>query len=82
MLWMYHADAPEGRLFSNTDDVPAGWVDSPAKIEEADDGSLTGMDKASLLEFAERNGVVVDGRLGADKLRITILRELTDGDGS
>ena len=33
MVWMYHKDFPEGRLFETEEDAPRGSVDSPAKIK-------------------------------------------------
>jgi hypothetical protein len=33
MMWRYHKDCPEGRIFESEADVPRGWVDSPAKIK-------------------------------------------------
>ena len=41
MVFMYHKDCPEGRVFDSEKDAPRGWVDSPAKIKRAkkvDDG--------------------------------------------
>lgn len=34
MIWMYHKDCPQGRVFASEYDVPDGWVDSPAKIDK------------------------------------------------
>lgn len=28
----YHQDCPEGKIFESPEDVPEGWVDSPADI--------------------------------------------------
>lgn len=30
--WRYHADCPDGQIFNSQDEVPAGWVDHPSKI--------------------------------------------------
>lgn len=30
--WRYHESCPEGQIFQNEEDVPAGWVDHPSKI--------------------------------------------------
>ena len=35
-VYAFHADAPEGRKFASRDDVPAGWVDTPAKLGKRD----------------------------------------------
>lgn len=36
MIWLYHKDEIEGKIFKLTDDIEAlikqGWVDTPAKI--------------------------------------------------
>lgn len=34
--WRYHESKPEGQVFQNAEDVPAGWVDHPAKIGQDD----------------------------------------------
>lgn len=43
MVWMYHKDFPEGRLFTEAKDAPKGSVDTPAKLKTTkkpnDDGS-------------------------------------------
>lgn len=31
--WRWHADFPEGRIFDSAEDVPAGAVDHPSKIQ-------------------------------------------------
>jgi len=30
--WMYHERCPEGRIFADGEEIPYGWVDSPAKL--------------------------------------------------
>ena len=35
-VYAYHADSPRGRKFASEDDIPAGWVDTPAKIGKRD----------------------------------------------
>ena len=32
MVFMYHKDCPEGRVFESEKDAPRGWVDTPAKL--------------------------------------------------
>lgn len=34
MVWMYHRDCPEGKLFERQEDAPRGWVDTPAKLRK------------------------------------------------
>lgn len=31
--WLYSKDCPEGRIFEEGEDVPAGYVDAPNKLQ-------------------------------------------------
>ena len=32
--WLYSKDCPKGRIFEEGEDVPEGYVDSPAKLQD------------------------------------------------
>lgn len=38
--WKYHHTCPEGQIFECEEDVPKGWVDSPADISLSDNSDL------------------------------------------
>lgn len=31
--WFFHFDCPDGKIFQTADEVPEGWVESPADIK-------------------------------------------------
>lgn len=34
--WRYHRTCPDGKIFYAAEDVPDGWVDTPAKIHSTE----------------------------------------------
>lgn len=72
------------RLFPSPDEIPSGWADSPATIDDSGhhDVKLEDLDKDELERFAkEEFGVDLDKRKSQPKL-VAQVRELMDANGN
>lgn len=83
--WRYGPDG-EGKIFEKPEDVPKGWVDSPAKVKKASSEAKPnaglakehGMSKKDIIAELEELEVEYDGRANADDL-MALLLEASEG---
>lgn len=86
-VWMYSEEQPEGMIF-DSDDIPSGWVDTPAKLK----GEPSPSDKhtrESLEGIAETEGMkglrkIADHFGVKDRSKSGMIREILEaqnGDG-
>lgn len=78
--WLYHP-TEEARIFHDADShdgaIEDGWVDTPAKLQRADDADPdAGVDKSELIAQAKALGIDAKGTWGVKKLQDAIAAEL------